>query len=84
MKSLIQFRVEKEFKQKVDEVFADLGLDTNNALKMFMQQVLIKRKIPFEISLGDDDGFYSDKNMKALDESIENFNDGKKEFVEIT
>lgn len=82
MKSLIQLRVEKDFKQQVDEVFANLGLDTNNALKMFMQQVLIKRKIPFEISL-EDDGFYSETNMKALDKSIENFNDGKKEFVEI-
>ena len=40
-------------------------MDTTTAIRIFLKQTLIQRKIPFEIV--QDNSFYSEKNIKALE-----------------
>jgi DNA-damage-inducible protein J len=51
--SLIQVRVETELKRQAEELFADLGLDTPSAIRLFLKQAIAKDSIPFPITRGD-------------------------------
>jgi addiction module RelB/DinJ family antitoxin len=48
--SLIQVRVETEVKQQAEELFADLGIDTPSAIRLFLKQAIAKESIPFPIT----------------------------------
>ncbi len=54
-------------KQDADAFFESIGMDTTTAIRIFLKQTLIQHKIPFEII--QDNSFYSDKNMNALEHS---------------
>jgi DNA-damage-inducible protein J len=51
--SLIQVRVETELKRQAEELFADLGLDTPSAIRLFLKQAIAKDSIPFPITRAD-------------------------------
>ncbi|MCI6799912.1 MAG: type II toxin-antitoxin system RelB/DinJ family antitoxin, partial [Treponema porcinum] len=61
--AVIQTRVDIGLKQDVDDFFESIGMDTTTAIRIFLKQALIQRKIPFEII--QDNSFYSEKNMNA-------------------
>jgi addiction module RelB/DinJ family antitoxin len=48
--SLIQVRVETALKQQSEELFADLGIDTPSAIRLFLKQAILKESIPFPIT----------------------------------
>lgn len=48
MIATIQTRVDAELKAKADALFASMGLDTTAAIRLFLTQAVIQRKIPFE------------------------------------
>ena len=48
---LIQFRADKDLKQKVSEIYAQLGLDLPTALRIFMKKSMQVNGIPFSITL---------------------------------
>ena len=59
-------------------------MDTTTAIRIFLKQTLIQRKIPFEII--QDSTFYSAKNKKALEHSrmqMENGQHSIHELVEV-
>lgn len=81
--AVLQTRVDYDLKQEADSFFSSLGMDTTTAIRLFLKQSLIQRKIPFEIV--QDDSFYSEKNMKALLHSkkqMENGHSAVHELVE--
>jgi addiction module RelB/DinJ family antitoxin len=45
----INVRVDNEVKSKAEEIFSDLGFNTSTAIDMFLNQVIIKDGIPFEV-----------------------------------
>ena len=47
--SLIQVRVDESFKKDVDNLLADLGLDTPTAIRIFLKQVLMQKGLPFDV-----------------------------------
>jgi len=60
------------------------GMDTTTAIRIFLKQTLIQRKIPFEIV--QDNSFYSEKNIKALEHSKTQMETGQhsiRELVEV-
>ncbi|MDY5682320.1 MAG: type II toxin-antitoxin system RelB/DinJ family antitoxin, partial [Treponema sp.] len=61
--AVIQTRVDIGLKQDADDFFESIGMDTTTAIRIFLKQALIQRKIPFEII--QDNSFYSEKNMNA-------------------
>ena len=65
--AVIQIRVDAALKYDADAFFESIGMDTTTAIRIFLKQTLIQRKIPFEII--QDTTFYSTKNKKALEHS---------------
>ncbi|MCL4102769.1 DNA-damage-inducible protein J [Fibrobacter sp. UWH9] len=47
--TVIQTRVETSLKKEAEEFFQSVGLDMTTAIRLFLNQVLIQKKIPFEI-----------------------------------
>jgi DNA-damage-inducible protein J len=48
--SLIQVRVDAELKKQAEELFADLGLDSPSAIRLFLKQAVAKNGIPFPLT----------------------------------
>lgn len=70
----ISIRVPDEIKKQAANVFSDLGLDMSTAMNLFLRQCIRENGLPFRPS---NDLFYSDKNLKALQESRQQIQDGK-------
>ena len=66
--------VNRDLKERAEQVFEDMGMDLSTAFNLFMRQTLRQGKIPFEL---DADPFSSDSNMRALERSIEQERKGK-------
>lgn len=49
--ALVQFRVDKELKQEVAEIYEMLGMDLPTALRMFMVRSKMERGVPFKTTL---------------------------------
>lgn len=47
--TLIQVRVEDTLKKDADSLFADLGLDTPTAIRIFLKQAIKKQGLPFDV-----------------------------------
>ena len=47
----IYARVEPEIKEQAEKVLSQLGIPVSNAISMFLRQVVIKRGIPFDVTL---------------------------------
>ena len=44
-------RIESDLKRDAERVFAELGLTTSQAIKLFLKRVVRERGIPFELKL---------------------------------
>ena len=51
MTSNITVRVDSQLKSEVKEVLDLLGMDMTTAVRIYLQQIVIQKKIPFEITL---------------------------------
>ena len=49
--SSIFARVEPELKQEAEAILSELGVPLSNAINIFLKQVVMQRRIPFEIKL---------------------------------
>lgn len=82
--AVVQTRVDAVLKHDADAFFESIGMDTTTAIRLFLKQTLIQHKIPFEII--QDNSFYSEKNMEALEHSKKQMENGQhsiRELVEI-
>jgi DNA-damage-inducible protein J len=70
--TVLQVRLDSDIKKDADAFFADFGLSTAKAVRRFIDECLQKRDLPFEAA-SEEDPFYSEANMKALEESIARF-----------
>ncbi len=82
--SLVQVRVEPEVKERVENLFHSIGLDTASAIRLFFMQSLAYNGIPFSIKgtvkqenfsvLGKYKGLYSTRKFlkqKLADKELE-------------
>ncbi len=44
-------RLDPDLKQDVEDIFADLGLSTSQAIVLFYKQVLLRRGLPFDVRI---------------------------------
>ena len=82
--AVLQTRVSVELKEQADSFFESIGLDTTTAIRLFLKQSIIQRKIPFEIV--QEDTFYSQENQKSLLNSLHQMENGQhsiRELVEV-
>lgn len=70
----MSFRVDKDLKEKADELFKKLGMNTSVALNMFLTQSVREQQIPFKVTMKSPEP--SDRLKEALQE-LEDVESGK-------
>ena len=71
----LQIRIDSDLRREADSLFSGAGLDLSSAVRLFLRQSVIRRRLPFEV-IGADP-FYSDANQRALAESIRSIEHGE-------
>ena len=71
--SLIQFRVDQDCKQEVDDICEQLGIDLTTVLRMCLKQMIIQKGIPFSVHLP----YYGEKYDPVCNE-----NDSQSQYME--
>ena len=66
--------IEDNLKERADKLFDDLGMNMTTAFTIFVKAAVRQRGIPFDLTI---DPFYSESNMRILEESIRDANAGK-------
>lgn len=56
----MQIEIDDELKKDADNLFSELGLDTNTAINIFLKKSINNQAIPFKI---EKDSFYNDENI---------------------
>ena len=79
--STLQIRVDSNLRRQAEDFFNGAGLDMSSAVRLFLKQVVIRRRIPFDVIA--EDPFWSDANQRALAESIRSLEEGKGEQHEL-
>ena len=72
----ISIRLEDQDKRALDSMCNDMGMSLSTFFTIYAKRALRDRKIPFEVT-APEDPFYSEKNMKWLDASWKQIEDGK-------
>ncbi len=71
----LQIRIDSDLRREADSLFSGAGLDLSSAVRLFLRQSVIRRRLPFEV-IGADP-FFSDANQRALAESIRSIERGE-------
>ena len=73
--STLQIRVDSALRSQAEDFFNGAGLDMSSAVRLFLKQVVIRRRVPFDVIA--EDPFWSDANQRVLAESIRSTEEGK-------
>lgn len=75
---ILQVRLAPELRQESDEMFRRMGLETRDAVRLFLIQTLAHGKLPFDvIPVERDENGFSVATQKMLDRSIAELKAGK-------
>ena len=66
----VNFRMDAELKESVEEICRKMGMNLTTAITIFCTKVAQERRIPFEIT-ADPDPFYSESNIRYLEKKME-------------
>ena len=72
----LNIRIDRSIKEQAELFFAELGMSISTAVSVFMRQALRQGKIPFEISLTEEQ-YSKIFNTEALRQSISEAASGK-------
>ncbi len=72
--TLVNIRMDENLKKDFDNVCSELGMSMTTAITIFAKKMSREHRIPFEVSA---DPFYSESNMKAMAESLNQLKSGK-------
>lgn len=78
----VNFRMDEQLKRNVEEICQKMGMSLTTALTVFCRKVEQERKIPFEITAEASDPFYSESNMRWLEQQMEDYKSGRMKLVE--
>lgn len=66
--SIVHTRISPEVKQECDDIFSKLGITTSYAITLFLNQVTLRRGIPFDVVLPENDDLVSfAENVSSVD-----------------
>ena len=71
----LSVRMDADVKGQLDALCEDVGMTTSTAVNMFARAFIREQKLPFEVVASDP--FFSESNMKHLNSSIRQLNEGK-------
>lgn len=63
--AIINARVKPELKGDVEQIFAQLGISTTQAITMFFEQVRMTKGIPFDLKIPNDETIQAMKEARA-------------------
>jgi addiction module RelB/DinJ family antitoxin len=67
MKTVIQTRIDLKVRQEAESVLNAMGLSISDGIRMFLQQVVNERALPFQPRIGDK----TNTDLKTLSARIE-------------
>lgn len=65
--AVLQTRIDVDTKNKAEELFNSLGLDTTTAIRLFLKQAINQQRIPFEIVPPQE--IFSERTLAAINEA---------------
>ena len=84
--AMVNFRMDAELKQRMEETCRKMGLTLTAAFTMFAAKLTQDRRIPFEVT-AEPDPFYSEENIARLRAAIADVKAGRNltehELIEI-
>lgn len=75
----INFKLDVNIKKGMEQVCSELGLSMSAAFTIFARKVSREQRIPFDVSV---DPFYSESNMRYLEQKMADYKEGKLKFTE--
>lgn len=75
----INLRVDDEVKKNAEGVFDEIGISLSAAINIYLKKVARERRIPFELTA---DPFYSEGNIKYLEQKFQAYKDNKLNSLE--
>lgn len=72
--TMVNFRIDEDVKRKMESACKEMGLSLSTAFNIFAVKVGNERRIPFEVAA---DTFYSESNIRILEERAANIESGK-------
>jgi len=75
----VNFRLDEDVKKSMEQVCSDLGISMTTAFTIFAKKVSREKRIPFEMRV---DPFYSESNMRYLEQIAQEVALGKARFAE--
>ena len=61
----IYVRIEPDIKKQAEEILSSLGVSASGAINMFYKQIILRKGIPFDVSLSD----FRVTNMSGMNEA---------------
>lgn len=77
----VTIRIDNNDKQEFSRICEKIGLTVSTAFNVFVKSVIREEKIPFELSAKEQDGFYSEANIRHLEELKRLDDEGKLKFT---
>jgi DNA-damage-inducible protein J len=75
----VNFKLDADVKKSMEQACSDMGLSMSAAFTIFAKKVGREKRIPFEVSV---DPFYSESNIRYLEQKMEDYKAGKIKFEE--
>ena len=75
----VNFKLDSDVKKRMEGACSELGLSMSAAFTIFAKKVGRECRIPFEVSA---DPFYSESNIRYLENVMRDVKDGKAHFAE--
>jgi len=72
----IQLRIDNKTKKEAQKTLNEMGLDISSAIKLFLKNVVITKKIPFEVRTVN--GFTPEYEAELLREEADALKNGKR------
>ena len=72
--TLVNVRMDEDVKKSMEETCKELGITMSTAFNIFARKMCREKRIPFDVSI---DPFYSKSNIKAIEESVKQLEEGK-------
>ncbi|MDD4296107.1 MAG: type II toxin-antitoxin system RelB/DinJ family antitoxin [Ruminiclostridium sp.] len=77
--TMVNFRMDEDLKKNMEKVCSDMGISMTAAFTIYAKKVTREKRIPFEVSA---DPFYSESNIKHLEQVVKDINEGRAKLVE--
>ena len=72
----VNIRMDNELKEQFADFCDNIGLSMSSLFNVFAKKVVKEKKVPFDLTYNEDP-FYSESNMKWLEKSIKQIEEGK-------